>query len=258
MSLTATDIAAYIGAAAWFPPIIYWIHSWLIKPTVQIVPEEKIELGFTTYGPIFNIRLAISATKRDAIIERLWVDLRHEAGEMRRLTWTGMRETFSEITDGAGNRQLVERDEPAIALKVTTFLLTEKFVRFQDLDFQKRLRPHASALLEHANYLKEQELDLYEAILASREFFAFLEFYKSNYWWKPGRYEVSFGVEGRDDVRIEANLFSFELMQYDIDAFRSNLDLLKLDFENTVKMQIPGYQLKPVPWIWRNVPLVKG
>lgn len=243
--------------AAWLPSIAYWVYGWLVKPVVQIVPEKQIELGFTFLGPIFNIRLAMSACHRDAIIDRIWVELQHESGEVRILTWTGMRETFSEITDAAGNRQMVERDQPAIALKLTTSLLTEKFVRFQSLDFHEGRRILLNALAEHFVYLNAQEADPQEAIMASRQLYDIVEFHKTSFWWKPGRYTVQFGIEGRESARTEADALQFELMQHDVDALQQNLNLIKLEFENAVKSSLPGFEPHALPWAWRNIPLVK-
>ena len=256
MGITGTEIAAYVGAAAWLPPIAYWIHGWLVKPVVQIVPERQIELGFTTFGPIFNVRVALSARRKDAVIDRMWIELRHEGGELRRLTWTGMRETFSEITDAAGNRQLVEKDQPAIALKVGTALLTEKFVRFQDLRFHKGLRPLRNALLDHLIYLKGQEADLPEAVMASRELHDVVEFYKSSFWWKPGRYTVQFGIESRERAGLQAQTLGAELTQHDVDALQHNLDLIAPGFENELRFPSTDLQLRILPWTWRYIPLV--
>lgn len=258
MGFSVTEIAAYIGAAAWIPSIAYLLYGRLVKPVVQIIPEKQIELGFTTLGPIFNIRLVLSACRKDAIIDNIWVELRHESGEERHLTWTGMRETFSEITDMAGNRQLVEKDQPAIAIKLATVLLTEKFVRFQELAFHERNRPLINAFAEHGIYLKEQQNDCHDSILKSKQLFDIMEFYKASFWWKPGRYTVKFGIEGREKVGIDANAFEFKLMQHDIDYLRKNLDIVKDDFENMVKTSfIPDFESLPINWNWRNVPLVK-
>ncbi|MEN6372704.1 MAG: hypothetical protein ABFD64_11915 [Armatimonadota bacterium] len=256
--MTATDIAAYIGAAAWLPPIAYGIYRWLTKPIVQIAPEMQFELGFTNLGPIFNIRLALSASKMDTIIDRIWVELHHEGGDTHRLAWTGMRETFSEITDSAGNKQRVEKDQPAIALKLATPLLTEKIIRFQDLDFHSRLRPILGALIEHEAYLKSQNDDYQQIIMASAQMFKFLEFYRSSFWWKTGKYIIQFVIESRDNAILKKEAFSFELEQYDVDALQQNVNLVKVNIENAVKSSQPDFEPYNVSWAWRIIPLVKS
>lgn len=256
-NLTPTEIAAYVGAAAWAPQILTWIYRWFVKPVVEIVPEKSIELGFTTFGPIFNIRLALSAAKKDAIIDHIEVELRHEEGEVRNLKWTGMREIFSKIVDAAGNRQLVEKDQPAIALKVTTVLLTEKFVRFRDLSFHARHRPVLNTLVEHLNYLKKQAEDYRDMVIKSKQFFDIVEIYKTCFWWRPGEYTVNFKIKSRHNANLNAGTFKFSLTQHDTDALRQNLDLISIDYENTTKSDLPEFKPKPVAWNWRNIPLVQ-
>ncbi len=162
------EIAAYIGAAAWVPQIASWMYRWLVKPRVHIVPERRVEVGFTAFGPIFNIRLALSASKKDAIIDHFEVELRHGAGDSHVLSRIGLSETFSEIVDAAGNRQSIEKDQPAIALKVTTAVLLEKLVRFHNLDFRERHRLALNSLVEHLNYLRRQHADYHDQALGSQ------------------------------------------------------------------------------------------
>lgn len=257
MSVTGTDIAAYIGAAAWIPPIAALFYSRFVRPAVEIVPEKQVELGFTSYGPILNIRLALSSARKDATVDTIWADVRHSSGDVHRLTWTGMKETFSEITDTAGNRQRVERDQPAIAIRLTTSILNEKFVRFQDLAFHEGARPKINTLAEHIAYLAGQSGATSQAVTASKQFFDITEYFKSSFWWKPGCYTIEFGVSGRDNPQLRADRFAFELMQHDVDAFRQNLDLIKVEVDNTLSTWLPEYTPQPVPWQWRNIALVK-
>ena len=250
------EIAAYVGAAAWAPQIVSWMYRWLVKPRVQILPERLVEVGFTTLGPIFNIRLALSASKKDAIIDHLEVELRHGAGDSHVLSWAGLREMFSEIVDAAGNRQSIEKDQPAIALKVTTAVLLEKFVRFHDLGFHERRRPVLNALVEHLNYLKGQHhADYRDQVLESRQAYDLLELFKSSFFWKPGEYTVRFRIKSRDGAVLDTDAHRFTLVQRDTDALRLNLDLLKIGYENLVKSDLPDYKLKAVRWNWRDVPL---
>src|SRR5690348_9666774 len=54
------EIAAYIGAAAWLPQIITWLYRGIVRPSVRLVPNQYAEAGFTSLGPIFNLRMAFS------------------------------------------------------------------------------------------------------------------------------------------------------------------------------------------------------
>jgi hypothetical protein len=176
MSFKPDEIAAYIGAAAWLPQILTWLYNKLSKPKVIIVPDKTAEIGFTRFGPIFNLRMAIASENRDVIINSLEMILTHEDGETRKFLWSGFSETFSEITDEDGRRQVVSRDQTPIALKISTQILTEKFFRFQEPRYHEQDRKFTIPLVEHFKFLKSQTPnDPHEYVkktLESKELFA--------------------------------------------------------------------------------------
>lgn len=255
---SAADIAAYIGAAAWLPQIAGWVYRRAVSPLVRVIPERQVQLGFTTYGPIFNVRMALSADVQDAVIEHIEVTLSHEQGESHTLAWAGLRETFSEITDSAGNKQLVEKDQPAIAIKISTQLLLEKFVRFQDVGYHDRHRAKVEAAAAHQNYLRSSCSDTSEAgrtLLASREFHTLTEFYKDEFWWKAGPYRVTFAIKSSNRAKLKPAVYEFSLAAHDVDALRNNQNVIRSDYSNLVLAGTEGYESLPVVWNWRTIPL---
>ena len=151
------EIAAYIGAAAWAPQIVTWIYRALVKARLRIVPDYMGEVGFTNFGPIFNLRMAFFVESRDLIIDGIELTLRHEDGETKSFRWAGLGETFSEITDSSGNRQIVGRDQSPIAIKVVTTSLLEKFVRFQEPRYHAADKPSTIKLVTHFNFLRQKD-----------------------------------------------------------------------------------------------------
>jgi hypothetical protein len=253
---TPEELAAYIGAAAWLPQIGSWLYPRLVPPVVRIIPERQLQLGFTTYGPIFNIRMSLGADRRDAVIEHMEVRLQHEQGDVHCLSWIGLRETFSEISDSQGNRQLVERDQPAIALKVSTILLLEKFVRFQDPAYHDRHRVPVDAAVAHQSYLRTLSPDRAESgksLLDSREFHNLMAFYRAEFWWKPGRYTASFSIKSSNRAKLDCQSFVFRLAQHDVESLRSNIELMETDYRNLVLGGTPGFEAIPVVWNWRTI-----
>jgi hypothetical protein len=249
------DIAAYIGAAAWLPQIGSWIYDRYVPPVVRIIPERQVQLGYTTLGPIFNVRLALVADRKDAIVEHMEARVRHEQGDVHTFTWTGLREMFSEITDSAGNRGVVERDQPAIALKVSTALPVEKFVRFQDVAYHDRHRVPMESLVAQFNYAKANYPDFRERILQSKEYHSLLEFYRAEFWWKPGKYTATLSIQSSSRARLRSDTFGFQIAQYDVDAMRGNLDVMNAEYRNTIMMGADGYEPSPIAWAWRTLPL---
>ncbi len=82
------EIAAYIGAAAWLPQIAMWLYRSIVRPKLRIVPDQLAEVGFTSLGPIFNVRMAFFVENRDIIIDDVELILRHQDGIIRTFRWT--------------------------------------------------------------------------------------------------------------------------------------------------------------------------
>lgn len=246
--------AAYIGAAAWLPQIVSWIYARAVTPKVRIIPERSVQLGYTIYGPIFNLRVSISTDRKDAIVENLEVDLAHEDGSKHTFRWSGLRETFSEVMDSEGNRQsIIEKDQPAIALKVSTAILAEKFIRFQNQAWHNEHNPLFDSLLSHYNYLKSSNPEYRQAALTSKEHHSLFEFYKRGFWWKAGRYEATFRIQSPNNAALSTETFVFFVSQFDVDSMRANIDMMKDYYENSVMGDTEGYVAKNTQWSFRNV-----
>jgi hypothetical protein len=256
--LSASDIAAYVGAAAWLPQIASWIYSRFTTPQVLVVPEKQAELGYTSVGPIFNIRLALSAERKDVVLDSLEAVLIHQDGETHRLAWTGMRENLSEISDAAGHRQVVEKDQPAIALKLTTVSLVEKFVRFQDLTHQETQRRLHNDLIAKWAFLKDKDTNYQDQLLKSNELQKLLELFERDFGWKPGRYTVEFRARSPQKFTMQPNRFAFELMPHDVSALHDNLGTVKKEYENLIRAGSVGYEPNPINWTWRNPSVAKA
>ena len=252
--MTPAEIAAYIGAAAWLPQIATWIYRKFVQSVVTIVPDKYAEVGFTAFGPIFNVRMAFSAENKDLIVDGFELLLRHSDGDTRTLRWSGLSETFSEITDAAGNRQVVGRDQTPIALKIGTESLLEKFVRFQEPRYHETDRPVMSSLIAHFNFLKRSSPGDYVAqTLSSKELFAVLETRQKSFWWKPGRYQITLQLSSPKKFQLTHSQFHFELTSVDIDRLKQNVATLDSDLGNVISSNLPDFKGQPVNWNWANV-----
>lgn len=252
------EIAGYVGAAAWAPQIAQWIYARFVPPKATIIAEKRAQLGFTTYGCIFNVRLAMSTERKDTILDSVDVALRHQDGDEHQFAWAGHRETFSEITNNQGYRQVVERDQPAIALKLSTQLLTEKFVLFQEQQFHDQHNPAVGVAISHMVHLRRTNPSTGASeFFASKEYSALTNFYRSALWWRAGRYSVTFSVRSPKKVKLERAAYSFVLSQLDVDNLRGNLPIIDSDYRNRALVGTEGYEASPINWAWPNVTLVK-
>jgi len=252
--MKAIEIAAYIGAAAWLPQIATWIYRGLVQPTVTIVPDKYAEVGFTSYGPIFNMRMAFSAGNKDLIIDGFELLLRHTDGDSYILRWSGLKETFSEITDASGNRQVIERDQTPIALKIGTESLIEKFVRFQEPRYHETDRPVMLNLIAHFNFLKQSNPDNYVSqALSSKELFSVLETRQKAFWWKPGYYQITLRLSSPKKFKLLRSQFGFELTSIDIDRMKDNLNNLETELKDIISSNLPDFKSESINWNWANV-----
>jgi hypothetical protein len=105
--MTAAEIAAYIGAAAWAPQIARWMYRAYVTPQIQVISSQYASVGYTRFGPIFNLNLAFTAQRKPAIIDVLESVMTHEDGERRAFQMQGMSETISDIADPAGNKTVI-------------------------------------------------------------------------------------------------------------------------------------------------------
>lgn len=253
------EIAAYIGAAAWLPQITTWLYRKYVKPSVRLVPNQYAEAGFTSYGPILNLRMAFASENKDIIIDGMELMLCHQDGERKTLRWAGLGETFSEITDAAGNKQIVSRDQSPIAMKVGTETLLEKFVRFQEPRYHECDRPLIQSLVSYFNYLKQSAPNTYVTdILASRELFDLLEARRNSFWWKAGRYNVEVKITSSQKFSQSGFVFHFELTPNDILLLQKNSDALETELKNLISSNIPNFQAQPLNWNWANVDIHRG
>src|SRR5262245_57241996 len=151
--MTGFEIAALVGATAWVPQIATWLYRAAVRPRIAIVAAATASVGYTTYGPILNVMIALSCSRKDAIVERIRLLIQHENGRQIDLTWMRLSETFSQIRGPAGEITEVSKDQPAIALKVGTLAVVEKIIGFQDVTFQRNALAEINDLVAAATHL---------------------------------------------------------------------------------------------------------
>jgi hypothetical protein len=253
---TPVEIAAYIGAAAWLPQIILFIYSIIVRPKITVVPEKQVEIGYTSLGPIFNIRLAVSSERKNAIIDHVGVTLKHEDGSVHIFSWAGMKETFSQITDITGKmQQAVEREYNPIALVLIKSNLVERLFRFQDSIYHSKIYTLGQKVADHTIYLKTTKPNFHDELIESKEIHDLIKFEEEYFFWKPGKYCVNFSVKSPNTFNFSKSSFTFELKSYDVENLRKNLLLFKKEATNFIKTNIDGYDPEDLIWNWATVKL---
>jgi len=231
MSYSPEQIAAFVGAAAWLPQLFRWGYGYFSRPKVVLIPNSTVEIGYTAFGPIFNIKLALSGALRDVLLEEFTVEIKHENGETRTLHWRGTQEVLNQIRDASGIRETVEREGSAIAVKVTPDMLVDRVFRMQDTRFQEQYRTLLEDLSSQVSFQKSQGDGARARVEASDVLDKCIRYYRANFSWRPGRYQARFHCKSiNEPIRLETSDCNFLLSQADVDVIRENTNLLRDHF----------------------------
>lgn len=246
------EIAAYIGALAWMPQVATWLHRVFTRPKVRFIPAPEAQVGFTNFGPIFNIRMACFVEHGDVIVEDMELSIAHQDGDTRTFRWAGIAENFSEIRDSAGNQQqIVGRDQSPIALKITQVGYTERFVRFQNPDFQRVDKALSDTLLNHFNFLRQTKPETFaEECLKSKEVFDLIGSRQKWPAWKAGHYTVTLSVTSPQRVTFERTTFEFDLSPADIEHLKKNVPMLEHELRNIIGSNIKDFKHTAFTFQW--------
>jgi len=250
-----TFIVAIIGAGAWLPHIINWYKERSTLAKVTLVPDNQVDVGYTSYGAMFNLNLALATSKKDIIIDKMEISLKHEKGEYHNFIWQGLNETISEISNIKGEKVYQTKDQAAIAMKLVTSSLAEKFVRFQELNFPEKLRPFENKLTDLIKYYNERKKDKTE-ILQSKEFYDLIEFFKSNFWWQEGKYIVDFNINSSEKFIFDNVRYQFDINKHDIEELKKNIDKIHTFFEHLNIGDLDSY-MDQLIFHWPKVTLIK-
>lgn len=241
---------ALIGAAAWLPQLGFVVYRSVITPRVVLIPVPELELGYTYFGPILNVKASLFAERKDAIILDMTVVLRHEHGREIVLEWHSFVEEFSELRDASGEATKVTRDQMATALRVSTAMPSEKFIRFQDPTFQDETRSLTRVAMEELERLKRAGSE--EAVteyLRSKENEALMSHFRHGLPWEAGRYEVTLRMQMLDRDEPAVAKSTFDLSQGEVDRIRKNIAAT----EERVRLVAEGKNADEAdPYQWTN------
>lgn len=256
MPVTIFEIATYLGATAWAPPIIGLGRRFFTQPLITVLPDNtSLQLGFggIGMGPTFAIKLFVNTDKKDALVDFTGVEIRHTDGSTYNFEWSGMYEYSSEIRNDFGERQIVHRDTKPIAIKLSASSPVERLFSFRETRFIKSFTPIFNELNEYQTYLQNKDPDYYDQFLNSEKFDHYLKFMRESFWWKAGSYTVTFPIHSLSSTKLVPHSFQFYLKQDDIDSLKSNLDKIKAAYEFSIKHQkVENFTATPVIWNFRH------
>jgi hypothetical protein len=249
--MTAAEIAAYIGAAAWAPQIVRWVYRAYVTPQIQVIASQYASIGYTRLGPIFNLNLAFTAQRKPAVIDALEMVMTHQDGERHTFQMQGMSETISDIADPAGNKTVISKEQVTLAFRIPMETLLEKFVRFQEPRFHTELEPLTQKLAEQVKFEREKGDDYFLRIRGVKEFREILSFHQNYFWWKAGTYSVVFRMTSPERIKLQHTNFQLHVLQSDVESLQANTSHFQNEYENLIRGGEDGFALHEVNWNWR-------
>lgn len=249
------DWIAILGALAWMPHLISMIKSYFTRPEVRIITQKIAEIGFTTYGPIFNMRIAFSVKNHDVVVSNFRIKVTHESGEEKLYEWQGLKQQVMKMHTNEGSIPY-EKENSVLAIKLNQREVEERIIQCQEISFIAGKKDIEDKAIKRLSYDREQ--DGYDSLefLKSQESIDVYSYIKHAFTWKAGKYKVVFELESPEEFNLAGNEYEFTLMPIDIEELERNKKFIEQDYINAFVMDThPAH--KSVHWNWRNPSLHK-
>ena len=240
------DILAIVGAFAWLPFIINFVRDMIKKPKLTIIPDNQIEIGFNTLGPIFNINLAFLSDNKSALINDIKLELVHESNEITNFTWTWYEESLFQM-DIPKVPIAYKKNQKAIALNVNENILVEKKIGFQSIKFKEDVDRLVKMINEDSANLRNSGKNLTE-LKALASYNNIIDFSQSSFIWKQGVYKAKFTVYLKKDHSVFSHDLKFQLSNFEIKTLHKNIESCKA-FLDKVFIDVTEELIEKWEWI---------
>lgn len=250
------EAAAILGALAWIPYLVKLIKDLTTIPEVRIIVEHTAEIGYTSLGPILNLRIAFAVRHRDIVVSSIKIRLKHEGGEEKSLSWRGITQRIAQMQVPESVPIPWEKESSVLAIKLTEKEVEERLIRFQDNDFHMKKEESESIAGKKLAYLKGKNEFNPDLFLKSEEMNEIITFIKQWFNWKQGKYSVAFDMESPDKFVLKDNTYEFYLNPLNIESLELNKNLIILSYEDMFKFDIEDYKPHKPVWHWVN-PVIK-
>lgn len=247
-SINIFEIAALLGALAWLPHIVKLIKDYFIKAEIRIILPKYPEVGFSTFGNIFNTKIAFATKNKDIVISDIGIKIKHESGSEKYFSWQGITHRLAEFVKD--NTTLpMEKNQSVLAIKLNPREVEERFIRFQDNSFLESKDGMEIKLIKKiSNLHKSKKMT---ELTSADEFLDFLNFINKSFSWIQGKYDLEFVIKSPEKFNIQDHKYNFELTPVDID----NLEKNKKNIEKFVELigesiSNPEFKAEDLSWNW--------
>lgn len=245
------DIAAVVGALAWIPPIFVAFRNWMTRPEIRVITQPSPEIGFTTLGPILNLRVALTVNHKDVVITGITLKVTHETGEETAFSWRGIVQPMGKFNYPQLGTVPFEKELNVLAMKVSLKDVEERFIRFQSLDYLSSKAGIEAPANKRLAYLQGEETFDGASFLKGQEMTDVYSFIKQAFSWKPGGYRVKVMLESPDAFEILDDEYAFMLSSLHIQKLSANLNSIEQAYANEIlSLKTSSGDSAQVAWNW--------
>ncbi|MCF3650970.1 hypothetical protein [Synoicihabitans lomoniglobus] len=222
---TSFEWIAIAGALAWFPHALIAVRYFISRPEITIITERAPEIGFTSLGPILNLRIAFSVKYKATVVSDIRIRIRHESGDERVFGWQGITHRMLQMGNPGGNPIPFEKELSVLAIKISEKDIEERHIRFQELKFihdKEQLIPAAVKEINHTKNLNNPPCEPKDTA-AVRDLITFAQ---QSLIWKAGTYRATFELKTPEKCAILGSSKSFTLSPEEIRNLENNKDLI--------------------------------
>lgn len=253
--MTIIDWVAIIGALAWTPHLFSMLKSLFTKSKIRVITERSASIGFTTFGPIFNLGIAFSVSNRDIVVTDLSIRIVHESGEEKLFKWQGITQQVGKMTTPDAGVMPFEKEQSVLAIKLNQKDVEERFIRCQETSFISSKQEYEVKAVKKIAYLQAEDKYDVDTFLREQEMTDLYSFNKHAFSWKEGKYSMVIEVQSPEKFKLFDNRREFLLTHLDIEALSKNRDFLEADYRRILAGL--NEDEETVSWQWRSPTLIK-
>ncbi|MHB8095460.1 MAG: hypothetical protein ACYDH0_11030 [Candidatus Aminicenantales bacterium] len=254
--MNLTELAAVVGAAAWIPQILRYFS----KAEVKIIPGATVEIGYSFFGPIINPTCAFSASKKDALIERMTIKLIHQNGETHEFLWQAINEKGYETRSSKGETIETRRSQVVTALKIGTLGLMDRMILFQDTTIKAKRLDLETELLEKAYLLEKNDIANFpDNVFKSDEYARLSEHQSNSFFWKEGDYNFEIIAQEATQRKPFIENYTFSLSNSDKNSLEKNIPIAQ-EYYKVIILHRAGKipTIPELPWNWLYPTITKS
>lgn len=245
-------LLSVLGALAWLPSIIEALKSWLTRPKLSIIPDRSVEIGYTANGHVVNLRFAFTTEKKEALIRKISLVLKHERNDTHTFLWEWFEEDLMHIETSDSGPIPYKKNQRAIAIKVLVDNLIEKKVGFHEEEFKSNYNIKLMKFRDTLHKWKLQEKDLTQ-FKVTNEYSEFHDHIKNSFSWKIGIYSATIKVY-TDDLNNESakTMVQFSLSSLDLKYLEQNISLTQ-EFIDKNFIDLNNNYLPTWNWVYPKI-----